>query len=165
MESELVVGASLFVVSIGSILTMSKFKNRTDDQNFVENGVLSDDLIREFIEKGVVVIPGVLSAEEINEARNGFHQYLSDNGVWLLYRTQSPSRANVVFIVWSYRFEEYRQSPFKIFIHRWGRRYIGYILSRLEVESQWTSKSCLVDCNSSRTYIQPMHPEFRPSIW
>eukprot|EP01039_Chlorochromonas_danica_P009832 gene9828-10875_t len=42
---------------------------------------ISQELINEFIENGVVVVPNVLTTEEVEEARRGFHAMLQQYGV------------------------------------------------------------------------------------
>ena len=79
MEHPLDVGPLLFLASIGSYWSMYRFRSYSDEPT--EKKLLTDELVLEFMEKGVVVIPGVLNKEEIEEARSGLHRFLGENGV------------------------------------------------------------------------------------
>jgi hypothetical protein len=62
-------------------------ENSSDIANDIEDNKseISRDKVEEFLSRGVVVFPGVLSAEEITEARQGFHRELLERGVLILY--------------------------------------------------------------------------------
>lgn len=48
---------------------------------------LTPEMISEFIERGIIVVPGVLSDEEIAETRQKYHSFLREHGVRDFYNS------------------------------------------------------------------------------
>jgi hypothetical protein len=82
MENPLVSGVALFGLTLGSVL-MTQKHSKCLSRDSTSDSAIAESLIQEFIKKGVVVIPGVLSQAEINETRERFHEFLANHGVRL----------------------------------------------------------------------------------
>lgn len=79
METSQLYGAGLFAWALSLVLVRQKCCSPNDVA--ANSSTIPESFIQEFIERGVVVIPGVLSPGEVDLTRRKFHEYLAKNGV------------------------------------------------------------------------------------
>lgn len=108
------------------------------DGGGIIKGALSPSQIEEYLSRGVLVVPGVLSPEEVQAARRGFHASLANHGVCAIHMCSCTLSASNVSAYGSgrrARFAANRFESVETVLDEWFRRYFGYVLRRLEVKS------------------------------